>query len=295
MFFFLVIGFGLQVYFMNVLYGIPFLLVGVGLILVKGYDSRLSNIGYNQDHGWKTVTIEKIHELEDIRKRTRKWDRDAFEISNALGFFSLIFFSGLGIIASIAMGVISKDSRVTLILIIDTALFFTPIWFTGMKFILKQPHLAIQANILLKLYEEFENIKEENEKFKPALLLAKGEGNKSFPHRTRFSIAFPDSPDGFYGLQAQINLNDVQGRSYPYFYCVLAAKPGFGMAAFKNKIELERDIICESQQDENAEVLVIRQRTTRTSGYHTKDSRCREILNIAIKGGRLICQGSSRK
>jgi len=104
----------------------------------------------------------------------------------------------------------------------------------------------------------------------------------------RFSVRFPHSPDGFYGLQAQINLNVVQGASYPYFYCVLAAKPGFGLASYRDKIDLPTSVICEAQKDARAEVLVIRQKTTKKSGYHTKDSRCAEILAAAVEGGRKI-------
>lgn len=289
MFFLLVIGFGLQLYFMSPFYGAPFLIIGIGLVLVKGYDSRIRIVSFNQDPSWKTVTINEIEELESLRKRSRKWDRDALDISNTLGFFSLIFFSGLAFAASIALGIFAKEAKVSLILAVDTVILIAPIWFTGMKFILKQPNLAIQVDILLKLYEEFEELKKEGEEFKPALMLGKGKENKTVPFRTRFSIAFPDPPEGFYGLQAQINLNVVQGASFPYFYCVLAAKPGFKMLSFKDKIKLEKDIICEYQKDGRAEVLVIRQRTTRKSGYHTKDRRCTEILEVALKGGRIIC------
>jgi len=81
----------------------------------------------------------------------------------------------------------------------------------------------------------------------------------------------------------------VQGASYPYFYCVLAAKPGFDLSRFKDKIILVPKIICEYQEDSKAEVLVIRQYTTRKSGYHTKDRQCAEILRLALEGGRLIC------
>jgi hypothetical protein len=37
-------------------------------------------------------------------------------------------------------------------------------------------------------------------------------------------------------------------------------------------------LICEYQKDAQAEVLVFRQATRRTSGFYTKDDRCAQIL-----------------
>jgi len=285
----LIAGFLIQLLTMNALYGVLFLLVGIGLVLVKGYDSRARIKSFNLDPDWKTVTIEEIQEIEDLRKRSRKWDSDALDISNPLGFFSLIFFGGLAIAVAVGLGVLSKDFDVTIILAVDAAIILFPLWFSGIKRILKQPNLAIKVRIILNLHEEFASIKQGGELFKPALMLAKGKEGKTIPMDARFSIAYPNSPEGFYGLQAQINLNVVQGTSYPYFYCVLAAKPGFRLSAYKNKIRLDEKIICEYQKNRRAEVLVIRQHTTKKSGYHTKDPKCAEILNVALQGGRLIC------
>jgi hypothetical protein len=286
----LVAGCGLQIFYMNPLYGIPLLIAGVGLILVKGYDSRVRIKGFDIDPQWKTVPIEKIQEIELLRKRSKKWDRDVLDLSNPLGCFSLVFFCGLAFFTAIALGHWAEDGSVTVILIIDTIIILFPLWLSGMRFILKQPNLAIRVKIILKLYEVFERLKQKGEEFRPALKLARGKENKTVPVDARFTIAFPDSPEGFYGLQAQINLNVVQGTSYPYFYCVLAAKPGFGMFPYKENIKLNDKIICEYQKDAMAEVLVIRQKTTKKSGYQTKDRQCEEILSVALEGGRMICR-----
>jgi hypothetical protein len=286
----LIAGFGLQIYFMNPLYGIPFLIVGVGLIFVKGYDSRIRIKGFDIDQKWKTVPIAKIQEIEQLRKRSKKWDRDVLDISNPLGCFTLFFLCGLLFFIAIAMGEWVDDWSITVILVIDTLIILVPLWLSGMKFILKQPNLAIRVKIILKLHEVFEGFKHKGEDFRPALKLARGKEDKTVPVDARFTVAFPDSPEGFYGLQAQININVVQGSSFPYFYCVLAAKPGFGMFPYKEKIKLGDKIICEYQKDTGAEVLVIRQKTTKKSGYQTKDRKCAEILEVALEGGRMICQ-----
>ena len=284
----LVVGFGLQILLMNAAYGAFFLLAGVVLVLVKGYDSRVRIKGFSLDPNWKTVSIDKIQEIEQLRKRSRRWDSDALDISNPLGIFSLILIGGPALLASVLLGSLANDIRVTIILAIDIVIFMVPLWFSVMRFILKQPNLAIRVKVILGLYEVFETIKLEGDEFRPALMLTKGDEGESVPIDARFSIRLPNSPEGFYGLQTQINLNVVQGTSYPYFYCVLAAKPGFGISSFKHSIALKKDMICEYQEGLDAEVLVIRQKTTRKSGYHTKDRRCADILKVAVEGGRKI-------
>lgn len=286
--FLLVIGFILQLSYMNPLYGIPFLLAGIGLALVKGYDSRVRMKGFNLDPNWKNVSIEKIQEIERLRKRNKKWDRDALDVSNPLGFFSFFFLAALALITSVILGKLAKDTRVTIILAVDIAAIMIPLWFSGMKFILKQPNLIVKVRIILLLHELFESLKQKGEEFRPALMLSRDKDNNTIPVDARFSVVYPDSPEGFYGLQAQINLNVVQGTSYPYFYCVLASKPGFGMFQYKQEIKTSPKIINEYQEDSRAEVLVIRQYTTKKSGYHTKDRQCADIIKVALEGGRLI-------
>jgi hypothetical protein len=284
----LIAGFALQLYFMNVLYGAFPLFIGIFLVLVKGYDSRVRIKGFSQDPNWKTVPLEKIQEIEQIRKKNIRWDRDALDISSWLGVLSLILVGGVALAAALILGELAKDFRVTVILAVDAAIIMIPLWFSGMRFIMKQPNLAIKVKMILWLHKIFQNLKRKGEEFRPALLLSRGKNDKTIPEDARFSVAFPESPEGFYGLQAQINLNVVQGTSYPYFYCVLAAKPGFGLAKYRKQIKLAKKIICEYQDDKRAEVLVIRQYTTRKSGYHTKEPQCVDILTNALEAARLI-------
>jgi len=286
----LVAGFAAQLYFMKALYGAPLLFIGICLVLVKGYDSRLRIKGFEQDLTWKTVPIEKIQEIEQLRKKNKKWDRDALDISSWLGVLNLILVGSVAFVGALILGQLANDMRVTVILAIDIAIIMIPLWFSGMRFILKQPNLAIKVRMILWLNELFQDLKKEGEEFRPALMLSRGKDDKTIPNDARFSVALPDSPEGFYGLQAQINLNLVQGTSYPYFYCVLAAKRGFGLSRYREKIKLEKNVICEYQEDRRAEVLVIRQFTTKKSGYHTKEKQCVGILTNALEGGRLICQ-----
>ena len=67
-----------------------------------------------------------------------------------------------------------------------------------------------------------------------------------------------------------------------------AKRIGYNLSKYKEQIQLAKKVICEYQEDERAEVLVIRQYTTKKSGYHTKERQCLGILANALDGARLI-------
>ncbi len=287
--FLLVLGFAIQLIFMNAWAGVPFLIPAVGLVLVRGYDSRIRLKTFSMDSNWTEVSIDKIQELEDLRLRTKTWDKDTWDISNPRGCFGLFLWVIIAFAVAAGLGLLVRSFTIFLVLIIDAAIIAIPQWFSGMRFILTQPNLAVRVALLLKLERKFHGMNRKGERFKPALMLTRGEDGKTVPVDARFSVVLPNSPEGFYGLQAQININLVQGRSYPYFYCVLAAKPGFDLQIYENRIRKIKNLMVEYQQDNRAEVLVLRQRTTKRSGYHTRDRTCVEILEAALKAGRMIC------
>ncbi|MFC2172039.1 hypothetical protein ACFLU6_05340 [Acidobacteriota bacterium] len=284
----LVVGFAGQMIFLKAWIGLPCLIAAVGLVMVKGYDSRARLKAFTLDQNWTGVTMDKLRDLERLRKRTDKWDRDALDVSNGLGVFNFIMLGLATAGVAVLMFFLTSDLSISKIIVVDAAVLIIPMWFTGMRFILKQPNLAIRTKIIMSMHRAFEEMKAEGEEFKPALMLSRGDDGKTVPVDARFTIAFPIMPEGFYGLQAQINVNVVQGRSYPYFYCVLASKPGFGLSTYQHKLLPTKGIIVEYQEDTKAEVLVIRQRTTKKSGYHTGMRKCSQILKVALDGGRLV-------
>ena len=78
--------------------------------------------------------------------------------------------------------------------------------------------------------------------------------------------------------------------SHPYFYCVIPARPGFGLEAFAGKKRGGKGIVVEFQQDAKAEVLVFRQYTTKNSGYSTNLNVSRSILEITLQAARRILE-----
>ncbi|GAE86967.1 hypothetical protein [Acetivibrio straminisolvens] len=288
-------GFFIQFITMNAWLGAVFLICATILSLVRGIDSHKKLTGFKNDKNWTTVDMERINEIRKLDDSISKWDKDAFDITNGLGIFAFMF-------CILSLLIISKNMmsnpgyyKVGKILMTDTIVLLVPIWFNGTREVFKQKKLRIKADIIQRMEEYFGAIKKEGEHFKPALLLARNSRGKCIPKDARFNISFDGMPADFYGVQAQININVVEGANYPYFYCVIPAKTGFGLREFVNKIPQSKNVILERvivefQQDEEAEVIVIRQHTTKTSGYHTKINNCKNILNIALNGARIILE-----
>ena len=283
---FVVAGFLFQIIMLKAWPGAILLLLATLLSLVRDYDTNTMLGTFRTDSNWTTVNIDKILQIEDLNKKMSEWDSDALDISNGKGalVFILMFISLL-----FATSILGFYGVMGNIFFIDAIILLIPLWFNGIRKILKKDNLRIKVDIVRKLESFFQTIKKDGEHFKPALMLSRDKKTgKCIPLDCRFTITFENMPSGFYGIQAQINLNNVQGTSYPYFYCVIAAEPGFGLANYVKKVPVPKNILVKYEGDENADVLVIRQRTTKTSGYHTNMNACKSIFERSLVAARLI-------
>ena len=275
-------GLLLQIVTVIVWTGFPFLIVAVLLGLVKGYDSRVRLKNFKN-------SIDKIREIETVRQKSKAWDRDSLDVTNALGCAVFLLLMAFGALLCIMVGFFAGNLNVTLIMLIDFLVLVIPFYFTGVRWALKQGNLAIKVKLLLKLHEYFEGNRIESETFVPMLLLARENGDTSVPVDVKFQIRYKGlPPDRFYGLQSTVNINLVQGTSYAYFYCVLVARSGFGLKKYQRDVKESKRVMCEYDAQADADVLVIRHPTTKTSGYYTDDSACMEILSSAMGAARVI-------
>jgi hypothetical protein len=98
-------------------------------------------------------------------------------------------------------------------------------------------------------------------------------------------------PDGFYGLQFTLSINTVQNKKYPYFYAVAAARKGYPLkerlAVFLNNSKIaEKDLasllIAHQEQKGDVQIVILRQHTSRSRGYHTNKRAVRRIIRISL-------------
>jgi hypothetical protein len=264
--FFLLAGLILQLFLIRVFPGVLFILIAVALGLVKGYDSRVRLKGFKNDETWTEVPVAEFQKIEEIRQKSIRWDRDAFDVSNALGCLALLILISLGVSFSFLTGALAGVWTVTIILLVDYLLIVLPFYFTGLRWALKQGNLSIKVKLLLKLYEYFAQHRIESEAFIPMMLIAREQEDKAVPVDVKFKVSYKGLPaDRFYGLHGTVNINLVQGTSYAYFYCVLVARPGFGLEKYREKVVQSGSVICEYQRKGEAEVLVFRHPTSKNS------------------------------
>jgi len=101
------------------------------------------------------------------------------------------------------------------------------------------------------------------------MILLQGKETR-MPEDVKLRISFRGHDPDFLGLYGQVVTNDVQGKSFPYFYVVIVAKKGYGLRQAFEGFQRPQDTVKESDGKDDVEFIVIRQQTTETSGYHTK-------------------------
>ena len=248
------------------------MLLGNLLLLVKGYDNRVEFGSWKPELQWQTVERERLAEIRRLDRDIRRWDRSLIDISNPLGLVAF-FFICLGLLG----GWIMLEGTPYRILAVDAAILLLPHWFTGTRRILRLPALLVKAETLEKALQAVRP--EARGDRLQVMMLLKGR-EQPLPEDVKIRLQPEDAPDDFLGLYGQVVINNVQGKAYPYFYVVLVARPELGLEQLARELRLPDGLVSEFKEEKGVQILVLRQRTTRTSGYHTEPERVVELLTL---------------
>jgi hypothetical protein len=253
--------------------GLPFLAAGTLLFLVRGFDNRIDFGKFDPALQWENVPWDKLEQLAEHDRRMASWDRSALDITNNLGRFSFLLFA-------VPAGFIAFNSRGPLqLLLLDALVILVPHWITGTRGVMRQPTLMLKADLIRKLAAS--GGLDPSHHTPQLLMLLKGE--QKIPSDLKLKIALRDQPPQFLGLYGQLVINRVQGKPYPYFYVVLVAKPGAGLRELSREYRPPPKLLGELKVQSDVEVLVIRQQTTKTSGYHTNARTMQLILSEGLR------------
>lgn len=277
------IGLFVQLYLQDLVPGVAVVFIGNLFLLPRGFDNRVKIGTYKPKSGWEQVAEHKLTEFLALEKKIRRWDKSAIDISNGLGFFTLLIL--LGVLALLFWQSQELRSKRIEILVINAAVLFIPFWFTGLRSTFTMPDVTRKIKLILKLLSQ-PVIKE---RLKPHdvdhFFLLGGKKDTRIPLDVKFRVNINDRHKDFLGLYGQIVLNHVQSTPYPYFYVVLVAKKGFGLEeVYKNYLHDPRKLVKEYKVQEDVEVLVIRQNTRMARGYYTKE---KQIVAILLDGLQL--------
>ncbi|MDH3291250.1 MAG: hypothetical protein OEO20_06900 [Gemmatimonadota bacterium] len=262
--------------------GVLLLAAGNLLLLVKGYDNRVDFEGFEADAHWERVDAGKLEELKDLHARMRRWDRSLVDVTNPWGLLAFVLVAGLLGLWGVATEGIWR------ILAIDAAVLLMPHWVTGIRSILVRPKLLVRIDAI---HEVLDRAAPKLRDHQVTLLMLLGGTETPIPDDVKFKVDIKGRAEGFLGLYGQVVINEVQGSSYPYFYVVLVAKHGFGLHQAFRAYRPSGEITKEFKREKNVEVFVVRQHTTKTSGYHTKPDAAIRIFDEGFRIAKRVAAG----
>lgn len=249
----------------NFFVGSPFILLAGLLHIQKGAKLKRPEGGKVV---WRQGTLKELLRIEDQMQRIKKW--------RGLGFSAK---SGIAIPIFFALVFVSPFFGKTAIFIWDLAILFAPIFFTGTKSAWEPPDLRTKATNMKDLINSF--LWKSHPRYSHNLEFGiMRKVDSSYPFDVRLKICKEDQPEQLIGIQGQYSINRVKNREYPYFYIVIIAKHDFEL---KRKIGRIANWTAEFERDKEVDVCVVRQHTTKTSGYHTPLSTQLAILKSGIE------------
>lgn len=276
------VGLLLQIVFYNFYVGLIFLVAGNVLLLSKGYHNLKDKGSFSAEATWQKADRSKIDEIKEHVKKIKKWDKASVDISNIRGILQLLALLLVAVIVMIAGGRYgySFDENPRVFLAFDLLILLLPHWFSGMRQIDAVPNLMFKLNFFDEVFEKADSL---IQSYPPEfhVLLKQGETTK-LPTDLKVRFDLHCKNPEFLGMYAQIVVNTVQSEQFPYLYVVLVAKKSFGLRSYFHSFEVPKGVSREFKEQKEVDVLIIRQHTTKTSGYHTKPKKAKSILATGI-------------
>lgn len=309
-----VIGVLLQLFF-SLFVGWLLVLLAVLLGTTKSVSNQPDSLRGGE---WQNVTLEELEKARRLISDAEKIKSQAWSCSSAIGCFGAAFtLLCIGVVTVMIAVVADRgmpEYRITqpifrggslgLLFAIDSLTLFAPMWFFGRVKAWEPPFIRLRLEQLMHIYRNASS----NPKldFQPSLQVAKtSEG--LVPIDCKLMVNIKDSDPAFMGIQIQTSINDVQGTKYPYTYCVLIARPEFGLISkAREVVELSprngfpvgffadanekkerkfarfRNALVELKKEGDIEIAVVRQKTSGT-GYKTSPEQAQEIFNAAYQ------------
>ena len=283
---FILTGFVMQYVMASFFPGCVPIILGNLLLIVKGYDNRVTAKKFSPSASWEKVDKFKFSEVERLQQDMKRWDKSALDISSPLGFFTLVAISA--VIGFIYFKGFMKFDPSLQTIAYDAVLLLVPHWVTGIRSTLTKSNLVLKIKKFKKLLSGSSSLLDGHDV--DYYMLLSGDDGK-IPDDVKIRISIKNHHEDFLGLYGQIVTNDVNGTAYPYFYVVLVAKKDFGLKKEYETYAPPKKIIKEFKIEGDVEVFVIRQKTTKTSGYHTDDKKMESILRAGVKLAERAAQG----
>jgi hypothetical protein len=253
------------------------------LLLSRGYDLKpRAASAFSGD--WDRTTLDRFTEAAALERKIRNWDEAIVDLTCVSGAATLLFL----VILPVALGFfvlasLDEGQNMAILFAVDAALLFLPHWITGLRLKWRPISLKQRIDALQTALGVIEEFGSPTVQIQPRFLMV-GKAGEKIPTDARIFLRFPDGPEEFLGLQFQVAINNVQGTRYPYLYAVLVARTEFDLihkhrAGISARLD---DLTVSSDSEDDVDVIVIRQTTTKNSGYHTNAAAVRRIARAAF-------------
>ena len=260
---------------------LPLLFAGNLFLLVRGYDLKPG--GLRGSGEWERSSREAFRGVLDLDRQVARWDQTLVDITCVGGAFFFLLLGGLTFGAVVILGAIggAEGEGWAIVLAGDAAVLLIPHFVTGTRRGWRPTALRERIESLEIVMKVLEAFHFPACQIQPMLYVA-GTNERKTPSDARVFIRFPDASESFLGLQFQVSINEVKGTKFPYLYAVIVAKPEFGLMSHRATIERHcAKLLVEPGDESDVDVVVIRRKTTKTSGYHTNATMVRRIARSA--------------
>ncbi|MDH5510086.1 MAG: hypothetical protein OEZ32_06980 [Nitrospinota bacterium] len=257
--------------------GAPVFLLGLIFIVAHGVSNSRKAPDTSNDR-WVVGSAKDLRKIERKVQQARLAPGSFMDGFTGWGFLVMLAFGGFCAILDLA--VIPEylfASNMFTIIFIQSAMLLTAFFSTNA--------IAWEPNVIMSKKDLF--IRERDRVLErwialapvvqPMLLLDEGDNEMVTPEDIKLFITFDGAPKEFIGVQAQISFNMNQ----PYLYCVILAYDTFGPLNGYTPSPAS-NIVFEKGSDKKIRYLVVRQYTTKDSGYSTNDKQADRVVDIAM-------------
>ncbi len=237
---------------------------------------------------WAPTESDWTRRVAELESRGKDWDASPWDVTCWRGFFTLLIIGG-GIGGGIVIlgAVLGFDA--TARLGAAAAVLLVPLWLNGIRTTWNPSELRLKGEALDAARSAVAGEIAGELDLVPLLALREGRRGK-YPVDARLMLRpAEDDSSGFLGVQVQVALNNVQGTDYPYLYCVVLGKQGFGLPKARRRHRRPGgivELVTERGSGDGVSYLVIRQHADEAGGWHTERFQIREIMAAAVAEAR---------
>lgn len=254
-------------------------------ILLTAVDAKTNEPGkVRGKREWERVTPEEYARVKALVEAGRRWARrDLFGINNAAGcgMFLLLAIVLLGVLLVLFS---EREHGLVRVFALDAGLFLCLTFFVGTRKAWTPGDLIVKIDVLSRFLQRQAAAPTPRLTFQPMMEVQKGAKDKQLPLDARLMVTVDNSPADLLGLQIQCSINRVNNTAFPYVYAVIIARKAFNLVGrLQNARPHPKDLLSFEQGDDEVDVAVLRQKTTKTSGYHTKPADQDRIVDHAVQ------------